>query len=521
MLPPRLDGLLDPAAYEPRPELVELRETHISWVLLAGGTAFKVKKPLTLPFLDYGSLGRRRMLCHEEVALNARLAPEIYHGVRAVVPADGGLRIAEESHPGAIEYAVEMRRYDERNTLARRLADGSADAGELRAVGRRIAEFHAEAPTPGEPERTVRALDSTLRENLATLREQGVELDDAAELADAVLVGRREDLVGRARRGLVRDGHGDLRAEHIVLERGIEIVDCVEFDPTLRRIDTGLDLAFLVMDVMRVDGSLATALVEGYRGAGGDPGDDALLQFFAAQRALIRAKVSLIRAGQVSGSDADRRRADAAALIALAGRLGWQLRLGRIAVVCGPAASGKTTLAAALAARSGARVVSSDVVRKQLLGLEPTERAPLTAYDRRTNLRTYAALGREAARAGDSVLVDATFRFAEDRATFINALGGDDVLWIECRASPSVVARRAAARGRRPSRISDADPGVAVRSVAEFEPLTEARHVAVATAEDVTATLVVLRRALDDRLRGSGRRVDEVVLERVPDELGT
>jgi predicted kinase len=321
--------------------------------------------------------------------------------------------------------------------------------------------------------------------------------------------GRREELVARARRGLVRDGHGDLRSEHVVLEQGIEIVDCVEFDPALRQIDTALDVAFLAMDLMRRDRGLAAALVDGYREAGGDPGDDVLVAFFAAQRALIRAKVALIRARQVAGADRARREADAAALLALAGRLGWEIRLGRLVVICGPAASGKTTLAAALAARSGARVVSSDVVRKGLLGLAPTARAPPSAYDPEMNRRTYAALGRETAQhlgAGRSVLVDATFRFASDRDVFAAALGRGDPLWIECRAPEATVARRAAARVRTPRHISDADPAVAAATVAEFEPLTQVppdRRIAVATVAGSGAAVTAARRMLDNRLAGS------------------
>jgi hypothetical protein len=513
MLEQRLIGLLDPEAYEPRPAAVELRETHISWVLLAGDTAYKVKKPLTLPFLDYGSLERRRVLCRLEMRLNARLAPRIYRGVRAIVPRDGGLRIADEADPEAIEYAVEMVRYDERATLANR----TADADVLRAVGRRIARFHAAAAVPGAPARSVAALDTMLRENFTTLRRLGVDVSDAIALADAALAGRRAELLARAREGFVRDGHGDLRAEHVLLEQGIEIVDCVEFDPALRRIDTGLDLAFLVMDVMCRGRDLAAALVDGYRGAGGDPGDDVLLTFFAAQRALIRAKIALIRARQVDGADAVRRRADAAALLALAGRLAWEVRLGRIAAICGPAASGKSTLANALAARSGARVLSSDVVRKHLLGIPPTTRAPLPAYDDATNRRTYAALGHQAAAhlaAGEAVLVDATFRFAADRETFTEAVGAVEPLWIECRVPADIAAQRAAARAQG-VRTSDAGADVAARSVSEFTPIG---GIAVDTTGDIAATVAALRRLLDTRL--SGGDVDELVLERVPDQLG-
>ena len=286
---------------------VELRETHISWVLLQGDRAYKLKKPVRLPFLDYGSLERRHHLCREEVRLNRRLAPEVYLGVRALVRADGGVRLAPEDAPGAVEYAVEMRRYDEDATLARRLDAGTAGADEVAAVGRRIAAFHAGAARPADPERAVAAFEAMLSENFATLRELHADpplIDDAERLATAMLAGRRDELLRRARTGLVRDGHGDLRAEHVVLERGIEIVDCIEFDPALREIDVGLDLAFLVMDLLRRDERLAAALVSAYRAAGGDPGDDALVDFFAAQRALIRAKVALVRAGQVDGADA-------------------------------------------------------------------------------------------------------------------------------------------------------------------------------------------------------------------------
>ncbi|HET8754898.1 MAG TPA: AAA family ATPase, partial [Solirubrobacteraceae bacterium] len=403
---------------------VAVRETHISRVLLTRDRAFKFKKPVRLPFVDYGTLERRHAFCREEVRLNRRLAPGIYRGVHAVMPSADGVELAPENADGAVDYAVEMRRYDERCTLAHRLAEGAAGEAEVRAVGRRLAAFHAAADRPPEPERSVPALLAMVDENFATLRSLGADVDDAERLAQAVLAGRRAELVQRARTGLVRDGHGDLRAEHVVLERGIEIVDCVEFDPALRQIDVGLDLAFLVMDLLRHDARLAAALVGAYRAAGGDPGDDALVGFFAAQRALIRAKVALVRATQVEAADAPRRRADAAALLALAGRLGWGLRLGSAAVVCGPAASGKSTLAAALGERADATVLSSDAVRKELIGIAPTARAPGVAYEPAMNRRTYTALGaraRDRVRAGERVVIDATFRHGADRSAFADA----------------------------------------------------------------------------------------------------
>jgi uncharacterized protein len=206
-LPPPLTGLLEPAAYAHRPASVELRETHISWVLLAGERAFKLKKPLRLPFLDYGTLDRRHELCREEVRLNSRLAPDVYRGVRAVVPLDGGLRIAAEDDPAAIEYAVEMRRYADDATLDRRLAAGAAAEPEVQRVARRLARFHRDAAIPPEPERALPALEAMLDENFATLGELAVDpavLDDARRLVDAFLTGRRAELAERARSGCVR-----------------------------------------------------------------------------------------------------------------------------------------------------------------------------------------------------------------------------------------------------------------------------------------------------------------------------
>lgn len=491
----------------------EVRETHISRVLLDGDRAYKIKKPVRLPFLDYGTLERRHRLCREEVRLNRRLAPDVYLGVAALVPAAGGMRRAPESTPGAVEYAVVMRRYDEASTLARRLRAGTAGEAEVQAVGARLAAFHAEAERPADAPGTVAALERMVAENFETLR--GLDADpalltDAERLADAMLAGRRAQLLERAHAGLVRDGHGDLRAEHVVLERGIEIVDCVEFDPALREIDVGLDLAFLVMDLLRHDERLAAALVSAYREAGGDPGDDALVDFFAAQRALIRAKVALVRAGQVGGEDAARRRHDARALLALAGRLGWRVRLGPGAVVCGVAASGKSTLAAALAAPAGATVVSSDLVRKQIVGVAPTDRAPERAYRPAVDRATYEALGRRARELVDRqerVIVDATFRRRADRRAFAGAFGSPgDLAWIECRAPIPVLARRAGARALAADRVSDAGPDVAVHQAAEWEPLdVVTAQLVVRTDRDAAGVLSAVRDGLDLRLRGELR----------------
>jgi predicted kinase len=196
---------------------------------------------------------------------------------------------------------------------------------------------------------------------------------------------------------------------------------------------------------------------------------------------------------------------DAAALLDLGRRLGWRVRLGQVAIVCGLAASGKSTVAAALAARAGATLLSSDIVRKELLGVAATDRAPASAYGPATNRRTYAALGERAQEridGGGHVVVDATFRFGADRRAFAEALGAVP-LWIKCRAPAAVRARRAAVRRERPDTVSDAGAAVAVAQQYDWQPLDapRERQLEIDTDRDSAAVLAAVRDALDSRLR--------------------
>ena len=476
---------------------VERRETHGSWVLLTADRAYKVKKPLVLDFLDYGTLERRRAMCREEVEQNRRGAPDVYLGVRAIVPTatatatataastgtgegEGereGVALAPEDAPGAIEYAVEMRRFDEHATLAA-AGDGT---GVIERVGRALAAYHDRCPVveaPGAVEQLRRTVDdnfATLATLLAGRAADARRLALAQRFAVAFLAARAAQLEARAAAGRVLDGHGDLRAEHVVLGPRIELVDAIEFDPALRRTDAGLDLAFLVMDLHALGrAGDAAGLVRAYRDAGGDPGDDELVAFFASYRAQVRAKVALIRAGQ-PGADAAAARTEAGSLLRLAGRLAWRALGPIVLAVCGPAASGKTTLAAALSVRSGLPHYSSDVVRKRRRGLAPSDRAPAGAYTAAANADTYRALGALAAGSPSGAIVDATFRRATERHEFREALGeaADRLVFVECRVPLAILRERAGVRLRDPRRVSDATPALAARQLEEFEPLDE------------------------------------------------
>ena len=479
-------ALAEPSFYPSPPSQVLVCETHISWVFLAGDRAYKLKKPVVLPFVDYGSPERRRELCREEVRLNRRLASDIYLGVRAVVATTGGFELAPEDDPRGLDYLVEMRRYDEGLTLAERLGCGELRSEDVQAVGRLLAGFHGQArqvAPVGMPALSVqRRVVKNLHE-LLELVEQRAEIERVLALerfVHAFVVVHEQMLNERARRGLVREVHGDLRAEHVLLEDPPQIVDCVEFEPRLRQLDVADDLAFLVMDLTARGGErFARTLLDSYREHGGDPGEERLVAFYAVHRALVRAKVELVRASQAPDESAahGHHSAQARDLLGLAERFAWRARLPLVIVICGAPASGKSELARALAAVSELAHLSSDVARKRLAGIEPTDRAPAAVYDASWNARTYLELGRRAAletSARGGALVDATFRRRADREAFARGFAGSaPVLFVECHAPARVLAERAARRERETDRISDATLPVVVRESARWEPLEE------------------------------------------------
>jgi aminoglycoside phosphotransferase family enzyme/predicted kinase len=507
--------MTEPSFYPHRPDAVELVETHISWVFLAGNRVYKVKKPVVFPFLDYGSAERRLRMCEEEVRLGRRLAPDLYLGLRAIVRTDEGHALAEAGNPDAVEHAVEQRRFDEERTLARLLERGETGTEEVREVARTLAEFHRSAePAPAGTFGPTAVL-ATCDENFETLLAAAPPNQDAAiaaahRFAVAFVHGQRRLLEERSRGGHVRDGHGDLRAEHVVLERKVEVFDPVEFDPALRQVDVAADLAFLVMDLERAGREdLASELLSGYREAGGDPGPDRLVSFYASYRAWVRAKVAHVRAGELADGDPRRTAAvrEGEELAELGRRLAWRTRRPLVLVVCGPAASGKTLLANAVAQLADLPHLSSDVARKEMLGLGPTEHAPDSAYSDEMDDRTYARLGeraRAAAGAGGAV-VDATFRRRAHRDAFAGAYGpsGSEPVFVECRVPGAVLVERAARRARDPGSTSDATPEIAARQLAEFEPLDEVpapRHLVLRTDRPPVDVLDDLEAALDERL---------------------
>lgn len=409
------------------------------------------------------------------------------------------MALADDHREDALEWAVEMRRLREQRTMAALLDASRLAPHDVRAVGRRLAAFQAEAEVPsglGRPSAVKRAIDENFQPllDLELPARERRRLAAAERFFDAALIGWRDLLAVRSSSGRVRDGHGDLRLEHVILDDdAVTVFDCVEFDTALRQIDVAADLAFLVMELVAHGAdNLGDELVAAYREAGGDVGDDALVSFYAGYRAWVRAKLAFLEGG------------DPSALVAVAERFRWRARLPLVLTVWGVTASGKSTVVDVLARAAGLPLLSSDRVRKDLAGVEPTARASAEHYEPAANRRTYRELGararRHVGRCGGAI-IDATFRRRAERRAFSEgfAAAPSRVLYLECRAPRPVLLTRARLRAR----VTDATTELVDRQLAEWEPLDEvapAAHVCVRSDQAPPAIVDELEAALDRRL---------------------
>jgi aminoglycoside phosphotransferase family enzyme/predicted kinase len=486
---------------------VSVHETHASWVFVCGDRALKVKKPVALGFLDYSTLELRRRACEEEVRINQALAPGIYLGVRGILKAGEGLELAFSAAPGALEYAVEMVRIAEADTLAGVIAMGGLRREHLHAVATRLAAFHDAAPVVSGGDRS--SIAQMWRQNLVELAAVTGMLDVDVPVKEhfvyAFLEAHRDELAERLRRGMVRDGHGDLRCEHVLVRPAVAVIDRIEFDATLRHADIASDLSFLTMDLeFQRQAWAARELRDAYRGTSMDPGSEELVCFYAAHHALVRAKVALIAAGQHGNERRTELLGQASGMLALAERLAWRARAPVAVVICGLPATGKSTLATELARRSGLSVVSSDVVRKTSAGLSPGDRGEPELYDALSTQHTYELLGGAAARAvleRGGVIVDATCRSRRVRAPLLAQLRAARVklLAVRCVVPTELAVRRASEREADDDRISDADREVVVNLEGSFEPFSELAPESV-LGLDTHASLDVQLRELEAAL---------------------
>jgi uncharacterized protein len=447
-------------------------DTHAASVFLAGDRALKIKRAVRFPFLDYSTLARRKQACEAELAVNTPYAPDVYLRVVPITrEADGGLAIAGQGPP--IEWAVEMRRFDETQTLDH-LA-GKIDASLADALGREVAAAHARAQ-PVDAAAWIIALGSYIGEHAQTFG-QYPDIFTAGEIEALASAGRAAYqrilplLQERARRGLVRRIHGDLHLGNIVLIDGKPVVfDAIEFSDIIASGDVLYDLAFLLMDLLERGLRQAANVVLNRFLAETHQAEDfdglAALPFFLSMRAAIRARVTVARMERAAALKRDAIATSARAYFAFAARAIAPPN-PKLITIGGLSGTGKTRLAFALAPHiepmPGAAIVRSDVERKALFGISETEKLPASAYTPAVTERVYAALADKARRilsAGHSAIVDAVFAQRNEREA-LAAVARSAQVRLQGLFLTADLAIRLDRVGARKADASDAGPEVA------------------------------------------------------------
>ncbi len=517
-----LQALLQPAAYPHAAGDIRLHETHMSWVVLAGCYAYKLKKPVDLGFVDFTTVERRAAACAEEVRLNRRLSPDLYLGVVWIVERRGELFVGGRGRP--VEPAVRMRRLPEEGMLPRLLVRHAVGPRLMRRLAASLAAFHATAATGpgvdewGSPEAVRRNWDENF-DQTATFEPQVLPPEARAAVADYVrqfLEAQGPLLVRRVVEGRIRDGHGDLHAGNVCVEgTRVHLFDCLEFTPRFRCADVAAEVAFLAMDLDHYGrADLGAAFVDAYERASQDADLLALLDFYRCYRAFVRGKVLGLRLLQNDRTPEEITALvdDASAYFELARAYAERARHPgdrTLVAVMGLPASGKTTLARALAGRLGLVHLSSDVIRKELAGLHPTEHVEEAfgkgLYGATMTRLTYAALLRRAGqwlRRDQSVVLDATFGRPAHRAALARLARRSRarLVVLHCRADEALLRARLAAHMTDPSSVSDARPALWSALRAAFtEPVELPNAVVLDTALPLADTV---RRALE-AIRGS------------------
>ncbi len=519
-LPELIRGLLQPAAYPYAVGKVELVQTHISYVLLAGDFVYKIKKPVDFGFLDFTTLAKRRYYCRQEVILNRRLCPGAYQGVVRVAWQGG--RLSLEGRGKAVEYAVKMRRLPADRMMDSLLAQGKISPTMVEAVAERLADFHARAATsPAIARYGARAIRIAWDENFdqwAVYIGDTITAEQDRYLRAYVrsfFVRQRPLLERRVQQGRICDCHGDVRSESVCFVDGICIFDCIEFNRRFRYTDVAGDIGFLAMDLDFHDRpDLADVLVQHYARAAADPEVLSVTEFYKCYRACVRGKVESFKLDQaeVSADEKEQARSAARRYFRLACQYAAHQPPPVLLITCGLVATGKTVLAEALGEAAGMPVISSDVVRKELAGLAPRERRfePFGRgiYSPRFSERTYKALlerARLALAEGRSVIVDATFaqRRQRQRAREIAQAMGASFLCLECRADEQVVRQRLEERLRTGRDASDARWEIYETQKQVLQPVTELppdEHMVVDCGRPLAQCLEEARRELARRL---------------------
>ena len=465
-----------------------IRETHTALVVLTGDRAYKVKKPVVLDFVDFSTVESRRIGCQDELALNRRLAPDVYLDVAAVTGSD----------PVALDYMVVMRRMPDDRRLTSMIEHGEPVEAAIRDVVHQVARLHTSIPLDPAYSDVGRAdfLIGHWEQCCNELRAAGdaivpsEDIDAIEMMARIYIEGRGRLLEQRIADGKIRDGHGDLQADDIfVLDDGVRILDCLEFQAALRWGDVLNDVAFLAMDMERLGRpDLATVVFDAHRALTGDEYPSSLAHYYVAYRAIVRAFMNAIRSRQGDDSAAGRCRL----LVAIARR---HLDAGAVKLVLigGLPGTGKSTLSRGLSARDDIVAISSDVVRVEVavgaISNADSRALPDDRYSDAAVASIYHVMierAEHALRSGRTVVLDASWKSAALRA-MARSVGENascDVVELRCVADALVAEARIIERSGLGDDLSEATVDVARMMLQNFDPWPEA--IAVMTNDPST-----------------------------------
>ena len=517
-IPPLIKTLLDTLAHPEDPSLVRLKQTHISYLVFTPNHVYKIKKPVNFGFLDFTTLEKRRHFCDEEVRLNRRLAPDVYIGVVGIARKDGTHLIIDDTKEKTeeiVEYIVKMRRLTEDSMLNTRIATGDVNDKLMKRLAFKIAAFHAGAEVNtkissyGEPGVISQRVENNLTQSRPFIGKSvsAGRFSIIEKYLQSFIESGRPLFFKRIEEGRIRDCHGDMHSDHISIQDkdtgDIEIIDCIEFNDTFRYIDTVSDAAFLSMDMDFLSrGDLSRVFEEEYFLVSKDAVGRRLMNFYKCHYALVRAKVDSLKSAEVEVDEAEREEAalSAARHFHLAERYAKLKKAPLLIVICGLSGTGKSTMAREFSLKTGIKVFTSDIIRKELAGTakgkQKKEEFESGLYSPEMTKRTYNELFLRAShllKKGRPVILDATFlkdlHIEEARKTALDA--GGELIIVKCVVSDVTARKRLAGRMSEPS-ISDADLAIYLK---QKEALGEISgpHITFETEEapELTATRLI------------------------------
>jgi aminoglycoside phosphotransferase family enzyme/predicted kinase len=516
-LPELVQAMLIPEAYPESPEKIELMQTQMSFIFLTGDYVYKVKKPVNLGYLDYTTLEKRLFFCRKEVELNSRLCPETYLGVLPITKDKGRIFIGGEGN--IIEYVVKMCYLPQQKMMNVLLEQNRVTAEMVEKVAQKLADFHRLAETNGEISTygSIKAIMVNTEENFSQT-EKYIGKTISNEKYDRIknytnrFIKENEVLFNeRVTGGRIRDCHGDLHAAHICFTDGVCIYDCIEFNDRFRYCDVASEVAFLAMDLDHYGrADISRSFINTYIASSRDREIIKLLKFYKCYRAYVRGKVESFKTDDPYISEAEREKARTAATGYFELADSYTRKKPLLIITVGLVGTGKSTVARALAKRLGLTVISSDITRKKIAGVPPTEHHfegfSGGIYTPEFTRQTYDAMFAEAKgimASGDSVVLDASFIRKEERlrAKQLAEDAKSDFLIVETVLPEDVVKKRLARRLKSGS-VSDGRWEIFLPQKERFEPVNEVaeeQHIIADTSSPIDGLIRGLLSTLELR----------------------